>query len=176
MDTAKLGADLLATLHEKGWSIQRTAASEPLLPPDVQARYPRLPMELTSFLAAIESCVNAEETVWFLSREDYQRTDGEAFRWNEFELMILEGEAEAALQQQVLGFWDRHFPFMLAVHSDYDYLAVSLDERSYGQIVHGCGPSFDETSTVAPSFAEFLTLLKETAAGRRNDYPLSYFV
>jgi hypothetical protein len=176
MDMAQRGADLLAALQEKGWSVQRAASTEPLLPPDVQARYPRLPAELTGFLAAIESCVNAEETVWFLSREDYRRTDGDAFRWNEFERMILEGEEDGALQQQVRGFWDRHFPFMLAVHSDYDYLAVSLDERSYGEIVHGSGPAFDETSTVAPSFAEFLALLKETAAGRRDDYPLSYFV
>jgi len=176
MDTAQLGTDLLAALQERGWSVQRSAATEPLLPPPVRARYPRLPAELTTFLAAIESCANAEETVWFLCREDYRRPDGEAFRWNEFELMILEGEEDAAAQQQVRGFWDRHFPFMLAVHSDYDYLAVSLDERSYGQIVHGCGPAFEETSLVAPSFAEFLAVFRETAAGQRDDYPLSYFV
>jgi hypothetical protein len=127
MDTAQLGADLLAVLQQKGWNTQRSTATEPLLPPDVQARYPRLPAELTGFLSAIESCVNAEETVWFLSREDYRRTDGDAFRWNEFELMTLEGEEDVALRQEVRGFWDRHFPFMLAVHSDYDYLAVSLD-------------------------------------------------
>ena len=60
-------------------------------------------------------------------------------------------------QKQVRGFWDFHFPFMLAVHSDYDYLAVSLDERFYGQVVHGCGPAFEETSLVAPSFSLFLT-------------------
>ena len=176
MDAAQLGAELLAALQQKGWNTQRSATTEPLLPPDVQARYPRLPAELTSFLSAIESCANAEENVWFFCREDYRRTDGEGFRWNEFELMALEREEDAALQQQVRGFWDRHFPFMLAVHSDYDYLAVSLDERSYGQIVHGCGPAFEETSSVAPSFAQFLTLLKETAAGRRDDYPLSFFV
>ena len=176
MDTAQRGAELLAALQEKGWSVRPNAATEPLLPPPVQARYPRLPDELTSFLAALEACVNAEETVWFLCREDYRRADADAFRWNEFELMTLEGEEDVALQQQVRGFWDRHFPFMLAVHSDYDYLAVSLDEQSYGAIVHGCGPSFDETSLVAPSFAAFLPLLRETATGQRDEYPLSYFV
>src|SRR6185436_11197510 len=70
MDAAQLGAELLAALQQKGWNTERSATTEPLLPPDVQARYPRLPAELTSFLSAIESCANAEENVWFLCRED----------------------------------------------------------------------------------------------------------
>ena len=65
---------------------------------------------------------------------------------------------------------------MLAVHSDYDYLAVSLAEDSYGQIVHGYGPEFEETSIVAPSFAHFMRLFGEEAAGIRDSYPLSVFL
>jgi hypothetical protein len=174
MDTTQLGAELLAVLQERGWRIQRSASGEPLLPPLVRQRYPRVPVELTGFLEAIESCTNAAEDVWFLCRADYHRTDDQGFRWNEFELMGLEtGDTEG--QQQLRGFWDLHLPFMLAVHSDYDYLAVSLDERSYGQVVHGCGPEFEEASSVAPSFAQFLTLLREAAGGGAN-YPLSYFL
>jgi len=52
----------------------------------------------------------------------------------------------------------------------------ALDERSYGQVVHGCGPEFEETSVVAPSFAQFLTLLREEAVGGGAIYPLSYFI
>jgi hypothetical protein len=53
---------------------------------------------------------------------------------------------------------------------------VSLDEKSFGAIVHGCGPEFEETSPVAASFTEFLTLFKNFATGDRNEYPLSFFV
>ena len=89
--------------------------------------------------------------------------------------MILES-GNAEWSEKTRQFWDRHFPFALCVHSDYDYLAVDLDPGAYGTIVHGCGPNFEETSIVAPSFEQFLTLFKEAAAGRRDDYPLGFFV
>jgi hypothetical protein len=108
MDTNRLGNDLLAALQERGWRVQRSASREPLLPPEVRRRYPRVPAEATQFLEAIESCTNAEEDIWFLSRADYRRTDAEGFRWNEFELMSLESsEDDAERQAQVRGFWDR---------------------------------------------------------------------
>jgi hypothetical protein len=174
MDTTRLSAELLAVLEKRGWRIQRSASSEPLLPPLVHRRYPRVPAELTGFLEAIESCTNAAEDIWFLCRADYRQTDDQGFRWNEFELMSLE-RGDPEVQKQVRGFWDVHLPFMMAVHSDYDYLAVSLDERSYGQVVHGSGPAFEETSLVAPSFSQFLGLLREAAGGDAS-YPLSYFL
>lgn len=175
MDTAQLGADLLAALRERGWRIQPSASREPLLPPLVRQRYPRVPAELTGFLESLELCANAAENVWFLCRADYRLTEGPGFRWNEFELITQETD-EPEAQQRTRSFWDLHFPFMLAVHSDYDYLAVSLDGPSYGEVVHGCGPAFEETPSVAPSFAQFLTLFRDTAAGRRDDYPLSCFL
>ena len=79
-------------------------------------------------------------------------------------------------QAQVRSFWDHHFPFMLAVHSDYDYLAVSLEEQSYGGIVHGFWPDFEEPSIVASSFTEFLALFEVAASGEEADYPLSLFL
>lgn len=174
MDTSRLGTELLQALAGRGWSIQRAAAPGLLLPPPVGQRYPRLPADLTAFLEGLEACVNAEETVWFLCPADY-RTGEESFRWSECELMSLES-ADPDAQEQVRAFWNLHFPFMLAVHSDYDYLAVSLADGSYGQIVHGCGPAFEETSLVAPSFAQFLVQLREEAAGIRESYPLSCFL
>jgi SMI1 / KNR4 family (SUKH-1) len=175
MDT-QLGADLLAALETKGWTVRRAAASSPLLPPPVQQRYPRVPAELTGFLEALESCVNAEENIWFLCPGDYRTEAAEGFRWNEFELMSLEATDDPAEQEKIRRFWDQHLPFMLAVHSDYDYIAVSLAEKTYGQIVHGCGDDFEDPSPVAASFAQFLALLKEEAAGVTDGHPLSYFV
>src|SRR5207248_10143965 len=89
-DISRLAADLPAALEKKGWTIRRSAAAEPLLPPPLRARYPRLPADLTSFLEALESGENGKENIWFLCPGDC-RTDPapEAFRWNEYELMGL---------------------------------------------------------------------------------------
>lgn len=165
-------------LQERGWRIERSSSREPLLPPPLLRRYPRLPIELTSFLEGLESCVNRDQNVWFLCREDFRGTDEQSFRWNEYEVMSLEAAGgDPVWQVQIRSFWDRHFPFMLAVHSDYDYLAVSLEDRSYGSIVHGFGPEFEETSTtVAPSFMEILALFKLAASEEMEDHPLSLFL
>lgn len=177
MDTIGLGEELLVVLHGRGWRIERSASREPLLAPPVRLRYPRLPVELTRFLEGLESCVNRDQSVWFLCREDYRRTDEESFRWNENELMSLDAaRGDPVLEAKTRGFWDRHFPFMLAVHSDYDYLAVSLDDQSYGRIMHGFAPEFEEVSMVAPSFLEFLALFKLALLDDKKDYPLSLFL
>lgn len=174
MDT-QLGADLLAALERKGWTVRRAAASSPLLPPALQQRYPRVPAEIAGFLEALESCVNAEETIWFLCPGDYL-AGPEAFRWNEFELMGLEAADDPAEREKIRRFWDQHLPIMLAVHSDYDYIAVSLAEKTCGRIVHGRGDDFEDPSPVAASFAEFLGLLRDEATGVTDRYPLSCFV
>lgn len=175
MDLIQLGADLLKVLRDKGWDVQLSDSREPLFPADVRRRYPRVPVELTDFLERIETCVNADENIWFLCRSDFRRTDAQSFRWNEFELMSLETD-NIEWQAQARKFWDLHLPFMLATHSDYAYLAVRLDERSYGEVVHGYGLELEEPSVVAPSFAQFLTLFSETVVGHRADYPLIDFV
>jgi len=175
MELIQVGSDLLTALRDKGWKMQLSDSREPLLPPDLQRRYPRVPVELTDFLERIESCVNVDENIWFLCRADFRNADAQSFRWNELELMCLETD-NIKSQTQTRKFWDMHLPFMLATHSDYDYLAVSLDERSYGAVVHGCELELEEPSVVAPSFARFLTLFSETAAGRRDYYPLTSFV
>jgi hypothetical protein len=171
----QLGADLITALEARGWTFARSTSREPLLPPEVSRRYPRVAAELIAFLESLESGVNADETVWFLCREDFRRTDDQAFRWNEFERMVSE-DAPPEDQQRTRQFWDRHFPFMLCVHSDYDYLAVDLDARAYGAIVHGCGPAFEETSLVAPSFERFVKLFKDAVSAGRDDYPLGSFM
>jgi hypothetical protein len=54
--------------QQRGWRIERSSSREPLLPVEVGRRYPRLPVELIRFLERIESCVNADENVWFSCR------------------------------------------------------------------------------------------------------------
>ena len=59
-------------------------------------------------------------------------------------------------KREAVEFWRRHFPFMFAVHSDYDYLAVDLSQESYGTIVSAFAPEFEVTCEIAPSFETFL--------------------
>ncbi len=132
-----------------------------------------VPDDVTDFLGQLEVCCSADETAWFLTAADFGRTSGEGFRWNEYELMAIEAaEGDPALVSDITAFWDHYFPVMLAVHSDYDYLAVRLDD---GSVVHGCAPEWEDPTPVAGSFAEFLHMFEAQAAGDAQ-YPLRLFL
>jgi len=163
---------VLQVLRRRGWSVQLASAPQKLLPAGVGKRYRSIPADVEAFLSALERCVSPKETVWFLTADDYARKRGVGFRWNDFELMMLEGaEGDPALQAEYRSRWDGHFPVMFAVHSDYDYLAVRLSD---GAIVHGYGPAWEEPERVASSFAALLRALADDK--RRERYPWSLFV
>lgn len=166
---------LLATLTSCNWDVIRRHSSENFLPDEVRKRYPGLPTEVALFLGGLEVCVNQSKTVWFLTHDDYCQNSNGRFRWNEHELMSLDasrGDTEET--ERIRAFWNLHFPFMFAVHSDYDYLAIDLRPEAYGQIVHGYMPEPEEVSMVAPSFEEFVIKFGETFRGRL-EYPLAIF-
>lgn len=167
---------LLATLMSSGWHVTRRGRSEALLTDQLKRRYSQLPANVEWFLGGLETCVNRNETVWFLTHNDYgQNRDGH-FRLNEHELMCLDaagGDNEDI--ERIRAFWDRHFPFMFAVHSDYDYLAVDLHPEVYGQIVHGYMPEPEQPSPIAYSFSEFILMFME-AFHSNPKYPLSLFI
>jgi hypothetical protein len=168
---------LLTALRKRGWVIRDRTDVIPLLPDDVRARYPSVPPAVSAFLEGFDVCQNADENVWFLSPADFRRTDPDGFRWNECELMALENdEGDAAAQAAVRAFWNAHLPIMMAVHSDYDYLAVRLTEPGAGSIVHGCAPDWEEPSRVAGSFEEFLQSFTAEAASSNAEYPYSVFL
>jgi len=165
---------LLRTLRRRGWKVRRVSRARKLLPPTLAGRYPRVPAGVLRLLSALEACVSPKETVWFLTAEDYARTDDVGFRWNEFEIMSLEAaDGDPELESEIRSFWDGHFPVMLAVHSDYDYLAVRVSD---GAVVHGYAPEWEEPSEVAPSFAALLTALEAEADAERDDGPFKIFV
>jgi hypothetical protein len=76
----------------------------------------------------------------------------------------------------IKAFWDSHFPFMLAVHSDYDYLAIRLTPDGFGNVVHGYAPEWEEPSPIAVSFAAFLEAFTAAAAMPQAEYPLDVFL
>ena len=165
---------LLSALHSRQW-IVRVGEPQPL-PPLVASRYATLPAEVRSWVETLADCHNAAEDIWFLTPSDYARETADSFRWNEIELMSLESAANEAERREIVSFWDSHFPFLFAVHSDYDYLALRLSPEQYGAVVHGCALDFEETSIVAASFAEFLSAFERAAGGPAPEYPFSLFL
>ena len=157
---------LLHALARRGWTVRRSAVPRPLLPAAVASRYSDLPPSLTAFLAGLDLCRSPDDTAWFLTADDYARVEGPGFRWNELELMALEAcEDDADAQREIAAFWDRHFPFLLAVHSDYDYLAVRIAD---GAIVHGFAPEWEDPSPIALSFSDFALDFARAASGNRT--------
>lgn len=172
MDAAE---NLFATLNHAGWQVTRRGHAEALLPDQIRNRYARLPVDVEWFLRDLEVCVNGNETVWFLTHRDYGRKSDGGFHWNEHELLLLDAAGGDEEQRtQFRSYWDHHFPFLFAVHSDYDYLAVDLNPDTFGQIVHGYMPEADQPGLVSASFSEFLLMFTESF--RNNPaYPLSLF-
>lgn len=156
--------DLWQVLRGRGWVIQYQPPVA--LPEAILSRYPRLPQEVARFLGALSVCHNPSQNVWFLTTADYTRVSGgEGFAWNEIEQMS--GES---------AFWDMHFPFLYAVHSDYDYLAVRLTENAFGSIVHGFAPFWNEPSVITPNFTAFLEAFTAATQSREPAWPYSVFL
>src|SRR5690349_1461325 len=144
---------LLDSLRRVGWTVRMAEPPHALLPADVAARYAGMPEEAPSFLAMLDACYSGDETTWFLTANEYALAKEGGLRWNECELMAMSAAAgDATWQSEIRAFWDRHFPFMLAVHSDYDYLAVRVDD---GAVVHGYAPEWESPAVITHSFSEF---------------------
>jgi hypothetical protein len=150
----------IAELMRLGWAIEERHAQQFQLPPEVSARHPQLPTTLLHFLGNLVSCVNPEETAWFLCEADFYNTDESAFRWNEWELISLEAAGDdSTLKSEILSFWDHHFPFMLSVTNGYSYYAIDTSPAHFGRVVMGLEPAFEEVDVVAESFEQFLAQL-----------------
>jgi len=167
---------LHTTLKSRGWTVRPAKDKKPLLPPWVARRYPKLPANVVAFLSSVAICHNQAENAWFLTGQDYRRRTGSAFRWNEYEHMALESAEDEPECAAIKSFWDGHFPLMLAVHSDYDYLALRLAGKKRGSIVHGYAPEWDEPSVIAPSFATFLKEFTAAASLPQAEYPFNVFL
>lgn len=162
---------IINALLKNGWKVERKSNPSFVLPETISQRYPKLPKELTDFLAEICFCSNADETAWFLSESDYAEKSDSVFRWNEFELMELEfaeQENDSIWKAEVKDFWNNHFPFMLTLKSGYGYFAVSLCPQNYGAVVSGYEPEFTTVSEIASSFGIFLASLAAVLEGEEE--------
>jgi hypothetical protein len=168
---------LLRELRKRGWVISESRDKPVLLPDYVRARYPSIPAEVADFLCGLERCHNPAENAWILTPSDFRKTDDEGFRWNEYELMALDSaQNDPAWQAEVRAFWNQHLPIMMAVHSDYDYLALRLAAPNFGAIVHGAALEWENPSIIAGSFQEFVLRFTAEAASSEPAFPYSVFL
>jgi hypothetical protein len=168
-------------LRRRGWTVEPAGEARAPFPAVVAERYRALPADVVAALSGLRACRNPRDDVWVLTPAELARTEADGFRWNEFETMSLEAAAgDPPWQHRIRAFWDACFVFMMAVHGDYEYLAVDLgrDGGTFGAIVHGIAPEFEEVTVVAGSFAEFLALLEREAStpAPAPDGPLGAFL
>ncbi len=168
--------EYLELLKSKGWSVELWAGvTPPALDPAFTLRYPRIPADYVKFLQTVKSCVNADETVWFLCLDDYNKTNSDSgWEWNAMELIDLDG-ADDDGRAEVIEFWNRHLPFMLSVGGEYAYLAFRVAEEPFGSVVEGW-EVLTEATERARSFDEFVRLHTAALQGASKDNRLLDYV
>ena len=166
--------ETLHALRSRGWNVALDTPRE-LFTSAQRRRYPSAPPLFRAFLGSILDCSSPRKQCWLYGPRQFARSGARGFRWNECERMSLDGFAgDEAGAAEVRAFWDHHIPFMMAVHSDYDYLALRLDSTPV--VVHGCAPEFEEASVLSTTFEGFLTDLRDAARSSDPPWPLRVFL
>jgi hypothetical protein len=155
----------IEVLRSHGWRIEPADGGPVTLGPEFTSRHPRMPDAYLRFLQKVASCVNPDETVWFLCAGDYNRTNSDSeWAWDEFEKMVLEDEGDEEVRREVAEFWDSHLPFMYSVGGEYAFLAFRVTDDKFGSVVDGYELQTD-VSDVAPSFEDFVHLHSSAVRG-----------
>jgi len=144
---------------QKGWTIRRRYREICDFPECIKKRYSNIPIEYIDFLCHIDTCINSDETIWFLGIDDFQKQDEDAFRWNEFEMISLQSaidDNDIKWQNEIKCFWDNHLPICISIDGEYEYYAIRMND---GVVVHGIEPEFEETTEIAISFKRFIEML-----------------
>src|SRR3954452_11079902 len=143
----------LESLIQAHWKVRMREGQTLNLKRDFLLRYPAIPAEYMEFLTHIGSCMNNDETVWFLCEDDYNQTTDSAFQWNDFEVQSLEAAGtDEHLRSRIKMFWDEHLPIALSVKSKYAFLCIVLSAQDYGAIAYGYEPEYEEVDKLCASF------------------------
>lgn len=138
----------IGRLQESGWTCEPPMPAQKDAPSALQTA----PETVIRWVSSFSLLSNSDETVWFLSRDDYSTSAEGAFAWNECERLSTEAAATDEEASAVSRFWKRHLPILLSVRSGYEYLAV----RDDGAVVHGTEPEFEEAAVVFSHFEDLL--------------------
>jgi hypothetical protein len=139
--------------NENNWTIETNGQNINSLPDVILKRY-NIPNEYKKFLEIIKNCISEDGNKWFLCINDYIEKEENEFRWNEYEIISIEAAADDdEWKDEIINFWDDHFPFFMGVEGEYEYYAINVNN---GFIVNGCEPEFEETKIIAEYFYEFI--------------------
>lgn len=138
----------IGCLQEAGWTCDPPSSTDDGLPSALQTA----PETVIRWVSSFSLLSSSDETVWFLSRDDYSNRAASAFAWNEFEQLSIEAATTDDEAVAVSRFWESHLPILLSVRDGYEYLAV----RDDGAVVHGTEPEFEEAVVVFSQFEELL--------------------
>lgn len=151
--------EYLDLLRSKGWRVELWAdGGPPALDSSFTQRYPRIPEDYLRFLQRVSSCVNADETVWYLCLNDYNNQSDSTWAWNAMEQIDLEGAEDEERKTEIIEFWKQHLPFMLSVVGEYAYVAFRVAGGKFETVVEGYDIELTEPAEVVPSFADFVRL------------------
>ena len=167
--------EYLDLLRSKGWRVELWVDAPPALDASIGDRYPRIPGDYLNFLQRVKSCVNADETVWFLCLDEYNNESDSAWGWNEMEKTALDGTVDETERRGIIEFWIRHLPFMYSVGGEYGYLAFRVGAEPFGSVVEGY-EDLSEASDSCASFEEFVSLHSAAVQGDFGDTTLFDFV
>jgi hypothetical protein len=167
---------VLELLAARGWRVLVKEESVLRLSEEIELRYSTLPDEVRDFVGRIVVCTSPEEESWLLGAPDYRKTSDPGFTWDGIEQLALEECESAEERAEQIKFWNNHFPIAVSVRSDYDYLAICLAPESFGRVVHGYAPEWENPRMVSHSFREFLTAFERGLSEPSPPYPFSVFV
>jgi hypothetical protein len=167
--------EYLDLLGSKGWRVELWENAPPALGASFVGRYPRIPEDYVKFLQRVKSCVNADETVWFLCIDDYNNESDSAWAWNEMEKTALDGTVDEKERRAIIEFWNRHLPFMYSIGGEYGYLAFRVGVEPFGSVVEGYEDLSDASDSFA-SFDEFIGLHSAAVQGEFGDTTLFDYV
>lgn len=139
--------------RDEGWKVEM--AGEPRrLPQAVQKRYASVSENYLQFFACFDALGNAEDTCWFLTRDDFEPDGDLEFPADVWEQMSLEAAGDdRELKKEITTFWDVHLPIVFSLKGEYGYYAIDLMDDC---VVAGSEPEFEEVKVVASTFEKFL--------------------
>lgn len=148
----------IGCVQEAGWTYEPATSTEDGIP----AALHTAPEMVIRWVSSFSLLSNSDETVWFLSRDDYSTGAEGAFAWNECEQLSMQAATTDEEAGAVSRFWKHHVPVLLSVRDGYEYLAV----RDDGAVVHGAEPEFEEAVVVFSQFEDLLRYITTRPARR----------
>jgi len=131
-----------------------------------------------SFINEYKLLTNETDDVWFIPIYEYsiKTKNEEEFTWNNFEIESLEYADDEGEKKEIKDFWNNHLPFLFSVKDGYSYIALIIDGKNKGKIVHGREPEYEDIDIISDSFDEFQKMHITYLKNRKEHSVLANFI